>query len=77
MYMKQEKTIYVDGKKFKATRLSPNFKGIFDQTCEECAFGYACPPDDQYGYFKNCDLVKCIEHEKNEGNTNVWIEDND
>lgn len=69
---KQEKEITINGQKFIAEQLSPNFRGIYDQTCEECALGTHCPGNDPFGYFINCQKVKCIDQDKKDENYNVW-----
>lgn len=71
----EEKEIIIDGQRFVAEPLFPNFKGEYNQTCEECVLGTHCPADDPFGYFKYCSLVKCIDRNRNEGNRNVWVRD--
>ena len=71
--MEQEKEIIIDGDKFIATRLIPNYKGEYDCRCEECHFHLDWA---FFGQYKHCQKVKCIDRHFNEGNRNVWIREN-
>ena len=65
-----DKEIIIDGDKFVATRLMPNFKGEYDCRCEECHLSLDWTT---FGQYKHCDKVKCIDRNFDEGNRNVWI----
>ena len=63
------------GRRFTASRLMPNYQGIYICKCEECAFGSHCPQEDPFGYYTQCGRVKCIDHNQDEGNYNVWTKE--
>ena len=69
---REDKKIVIDGQTFIAEKLHPNFRGVYDCTCGECALGEHCYPDDEIGWYKNCMKVKCIGHDRDEGNFNIW-----
>lgn len=70
--MKAEKEIIIDGDKFRATRLLPNYRGEYTCKCEECHLSLDWA---KFGQYKHCLEVKCIDHNFDEGNRNVWVRD--
>ena len=68
--MEQEKEIIINGDKFIATRLLPNYKGEYTCTCDECHFHIDWT---EFGQYKHCQEVKCIDRHFAEGNRNVWV----
>ena len=64
--------IIIDGDKFRATRLLPNYRGEYTCKCEECHLSLDWA---KFGQYKHCLEVKCIDHNFDEGNRNVWVRD--
>lgn len=74
----ESEEIVLGRRRFRASRLMPNYQGVYDCKCEECAFGTYCPQDDPFGQYRNCGRVYCIENIVNyleHGNSNVWVKD--
>lgn len=69
--MKEEREITINGDKFVAVGLLPDYRGIYNihEACEECVFDIYWAG---FGRGQHCDKVKCIFHDHLEGNRNIW-----
>ena len=65
----EEKEITINGMRFQAERLHPNYRGEYDCRCEECIFDKDWV---DFGDEEPCRKVKCIHNSQREGNYNVW-----
>ena len=68
----EEERIVINGMKFKAERLIPNYAGLYTCKCEECIFDKDWV---DFGDENPCRKVACIRNGWNEGNRNVWVVD--
>ena len=63
----EEKEITINGMRFQAEPLHPNYRGEYDCRCEECIFDKGWV---DFGDEEPCRKVECIHHTKD--NYNVW-----
>ena len=68
----EEERIVVNGMKFKAERLIPNYAGQYTCKCEECIFD---KDRVDFGDESPCRKVACIRNKWHDGNRNVWAVD--
>lgn len=72
---RETERITINGMKFRADRLAPNYRGEYDDICGNCIFdkdwvdfGRGADP---------CRRVECMRTDRTAGNRNVWIVDGD
>lgn len=68
----EKERIVINGMKFKAVRLLPNYEGRYTCKCEECIFDKDWV---DFGDESPCRKVACIRNGWNDGNRNVWAVD--
>ena len=68
----EEERIVINGMKFKAERLIPNYAGQYTCKCEECIFDNNWV---DFGDETPCRKVACIRNKWHDGNRNVWAFD--
>ena len=66
----EREQITINGMKFRAERLMPNYRGEYDCICENCIFSANWV---DFGKDSPCMKVKCMINDGRNGNRNVWV----